>query len=127
MPTESQQPVLDLSTSEGGRGYISNLFLKQLKRHDFTKYIAERLAADFACALSQYLDSIHAYDEVKERALFEVEYRAEFEKVRGYPLKALDLESMRDGDSYGIDRAYLNGQWAGWKKHAQSHAKMFEQ
>lgn len=56
-PAEGQE--LDLSTSEGGRGYIADLFRTRLKRHDFTAYINERLAADFACALSRYLKPIH--------------------------------------------------------------------
>ncbi|WP_196786292.1 hypothetical protein [Burkholderia vietnamiensis] len=45
----------DLSTSAGGRGYIAEFFAKRLRRHDFGRYIHERLAADFACALAQYL------------------------------------------------------------------------
>ncbi|KVQ88422.1 hypothetical protein WK94_26620 [Burkholderia ubonensis] len=35
--------------------YIAEFFAKRLRRHDFGRYIAERLAADFACALAQYL------------------------------------------------------------------------
>ncbi|MBP0714862.1 hypothetical protein ABXK61_16275 [Burkholderia sola] len=45
----------DLSTSAGGRGYIAEFFATRLRRHDFDRYINERLAADFACALAQYL------------------------------------------------------------------------
>ncbi len=45
----------DLSTSAGGRDYIAEFFAKRLCRHDFGRYIHERLAADFACALAQYL------------------------------------------------------------------------
>ncbi|WP_260430408.1 hypothetical protein [Burkholderia stagnalis] len=45
----------DLSTSAGGRSYIAEFFAKRLRRHDFGCYINERLAADFACALAQYL------------------------------------------------------------------------
>lgn len=54
----SQKPKFDLSTSEGGRGYLVELFKDQLKRHDFTRYITERLAADFACTLSRYLEGL---------------------------------------------------------------------
>lgn len=46
-----------LNTSAGGRGYIADYFKTQLKRHDFTTYINERLAADFACVLAQHLES----------------------------------------------------------------------
>ncbi|WP_230941069.1 hypothetical protein [Burkholderia thailandensis] len=45
----------DLSTSDGGRSYVAEFFAKRLHRHDFGSYIKERLAADFACALAQYL------------------------------------------------------------------------
>lgn len=45
----------DLSTSEGGRAFIRNFFAQHLRRNDFTQYITTRLAADFACALAQYL------------------------------------------------------------------------
>ncbi len=45
----------DLSTSAGGRSYVAEFFAKRLRRHDFGRYINERLAADFACALAQYL------------------------------------------------------------------------
>jgi len=57
MPIENKpaDPGLDLSTSEGGRGFIANLFMTVLRRHDFTTYIKERLAADFACTLSKFI------------------------------------------------------------------------
>ncbi|WP_155720395.1 hypothetical protein [Burkholderia anthina] len=45
----------DMSTSDGGRGYIAEFFATRLRRHDFGRYINESLAADFACALAQYL------------------------------------------------------------------------
>ncbi|KVT65644.1 hypothetical protein WK55_31305 [Burkholderia ubonensis] len=56
-PADAGEPIgqHDLSTSTGGRAYIAEFFAKRLRRHDFGRYIAERLAADFACALAQYL------------------------------------------------------------------------
>ncbi|MDP9645859.1 Lar family restriction alleviation protein [Paraburkholderia caledonica] len=45
----------DISTSMGGRAYIAEFFAKLLRRHDFQRYIEQRLAADFACALAGYL------------------------------------------------------------------------
>ncbi|VWD12898.1 hypothetical protein BLA18628_03331 [Burkholderia aenigmatica] len=45
----------DVTTSAGGRSYIAEFFAKRLFRHDFGRYINERLAADFACALAKYL------------------------------------------------------------------------
>ncbi|KWF29878.1 hypothetical protein [Burkholderia pseudomultivorans] len=56
-PAEAREPIgtHDLSTSAGGRAYVAEFFAKRLRRHDFGSYIAERLAADFACALAAYL------------------------------------------------------------------------
>ncbi|KVQ12031.1 hypothetical protein WJ99_13890 [Burkholderia ubonensis] len=56
-PADAGEPIgqHDLRTSAGGRGYIAEFFAKRLRRHDFDRYIAEQLAADFACALAQYL------------------------------------------------------------------------
>ncbi|WP_202444511.1 hypothetical protein [Schauerella aestuarii] len=47
-----------LDTSAGGRGYVADYFAKRMNRHDFGRYITERLAADFACALAAHLDSL---------------------------------------------------------------------
>jgi hypothetical protein len=52
---ESGNGEPDLSTSSGGRAYIAEFFATRLRRHDFGQYINERLAADFACTLAQYL------------------------------------------------------------------------
>jgi len=46
-----------LSTSEGARRYVANVFATQLRRHDFGDYILTELAADFACALAQHLSA----------------------------------------------------------------------
>lgn len=46
----------DLSTSDGGRGYVAEYFATRLRRHDFSRYITQHLAADFACALARHLD-----------------------------------------------------------------------
>ncbi|CUJ50241.1 Uncharacterised protein [Achromobacter sp. 2789STDY5608633] len=48
-------PANDLGTSHGGRAYVADYFANQLRRHEFTHYISEELAADFACALAQHL------------------------------------------------------------------------
>jgi len=56
-----------------------------------------------------------------DRDQFENEYRKEFATVRGYPISAEEMKSMRDGDFYGSDRAFLNGQWAGWQKNHRAH------
>jgi hypothetical protein len=57
-PQADAAPIIgqhDISTSTGGRAYIAEFFAKRLRRHDFQRYIEERLAADFACALAGYL------------------------------------------------------------------------
>ncbi|MFJ3685609.1 hypothetical protein [Pseudomonas sp. NPDC090208] len=48
----------DLTTSDGGRGFVAELFKNHLRRHDFTRYINQTLAADFACALAGWLEPI---------------------------------------------------------------------
>ncbi|KPB77923.1 hypothetical protein ACKUFS_11605 [Pseudomonas cannabina] len=55
------------------------------------------------------------------RSEFEESYRREFETVRGYPISIEEMESMRDGEFYGPDRAFLNGQWSGWQKCHRAH------
>ncbi|WP_312680987.1 DUF4406 domain-containing protein [Stenotrophomonas chelatiphaga] len=45
----------DVRTSEGGRRFIAEFFARELRRNDFGRYITTTLAADFACALAQYL------------------------------------------------------------------------
>ena len=50
-----QQGEGSLNTSEGGRRYVADFFARELRRHDFTRYITTTLAADFACALAQHL------------------------------------------------------------------------
>ncbi|WP_416058440.1 hypothetical protein [Stenotrophomonas maltophilia] len=55
MSNENKATGHDLDTSEGARAYIAEFFANQVRRHDFRAYITTRLAADFACALAQYL------------------------------------------------------------------------
>lgn len=45
----------DLNTSAGGRGFVAEYFESRVGRYDFTRYIRDRLAADFACALAAHL------------------------------------------------------------------------
>lgn len=47
----------DLRTTAGGRAYVAEYFVKRLGRHDFTRYISDTLAADFACTLTRHLAS----------------------------------------------------------------------
>ena len=71
----SESPKFDLSTSEGGRGYIAHLFKTVLKRHDFTVYITERLAADFACALARHFEGIKAREAALQQRLTAADQR----------------------------------------------------
>ncbi|WP_252959783.1 hypothetical protein [Pseudomonas simiae] len=73
----SESPKFDLSTSEGGRGYIAHLFKTALKRHDFTAYITERLAADFACALARHFEGIKAREAALQQRLTAADERAD--------------------------------------------------
>lgn len=44
-----------LTTTAGGRAYIADYFVERMGRHDFSNYINDALAADFACILAQHL------------------------------------------------------------------------
>lgn len=48
-----------LKTSQKGRDAVAAFFVDKLNRHDFTRYINNTLAADFACVLGGYLSSNH--------------------------------------------------------------------
>lgn len=71
MSNENEATGHDLETSEGARAYIADFFANDVRRHDFRAYIATRLAADFACALAQYLAArppVRVYDCCGEAA-----------------------------------------------------------
>lgn len=57
----------NLNTSAGGRGYIADLFKDRLNRHDYTRYINERLAVDFACTLAAWLEPLLAKADAIEQ------------------------------------------------------------
>lgn len=61
--------------------------------------------------------------ERDERTAFETSYAREFSKARGQDLTAEDIASMRDSSGGYGDRAYLNGQWAGWQARATLERK----
>ncbi|WP_347900767.1 hypothetical protein [Pseudomonas purpurea] len=86
MPTESQivETEFDLSTSAGGRDYIAHLFKTQLKRHDYTTYINERLAADFACTLARHLEDSKARESRLQKRVdaLEAEKSTNWERTR---------------------------------------------
>lgn len=50
----------DIQSSEGARRYLVDFFAKDLQRHDFGDYIANDLAADFACTLARHLALRHS-------------------------------------------------------------------
>ena len=55
------------NTSEEGRKYVADFFSSVLQRHDFTRYINESLAADFACALASGLHDMLAAQPAPQR------------------------------------------------------------
>ncbi|AZC96806.1 hypothetical protein [Pseudomonas chlororaphis] len=67
MPTENKpvEPGPSFNTPDAGRTYIADLFKTVLKRHDYRKYIHERLAGDFACTLAEHFEVI----KVREAAM----------------------------------------------------------
>lgn len=60
----TEKPAEPLSTSDGARCYVAHFFAREMRRHDFATYIATELAADFACALAQYLGARQAAAKV---------------------------------------------------------------
>lgn len=62
----------DLNTSAGGRGFVKELFNEHLGTHSYNRYIDERLAADFACALGLWagpvLAKVAAYEAIDAMA-----------------------------------------------------------
>lgn len=75
----------------------------------------------------EFLEGIEAPVERDERAEFESAYAEEFSKVRGCTFTADDVASMRDAAGGYGDRAYLNGQWAGWQARAALEKKSNDQ
>lgn len=58
--TDQNNAALDLGTSSGGRAYIAEYFASQLRRHDCTRYINDKLAADFVCVLARHQSKLRA-------------------------------------------------------------------
>ena len=52
------RPQSVFKTSKSGREYVADFFANSLLRHDFSGYINDRLAGDFACALADGLNSM---------------------------------------------------------------------
>ncbi|VVD91350.1 hypothetical protein PCO31110_01636 [Pandoraea communis] len=100
----------DIRTSTGGRAFVAEFFARRLKRHDFGRYIKERLAADFACALAKYLSEMDAADaqQVGDRKVL----HAILEHLDGgisVCERCRYEESTRDMDVTADLRSYLNG------------------
>jgi hypothetical protein len=89
-------PEFNLTTPDGGRGYIAELFKTVLKRHDYRQYINERLAGDFACTLAQHFEDIKAREQALQLRLKAAdqrndEYQEERQKLIAYG-RSLGLE-----------------------------------
>lgn len=65
----ANQAASVFKTSEDGRKFVADYFANVLLRQDFTGYIEEHLAADFACALA---DGLHALQEQRDELLTEL-------------------------------------------------------
>lgn len=57
---QQAQGVPKFNTSKAGRDQVARFFSEYLRRHDFTDYIKNALAADFACALAPTLYAVQA-------------------------------------------------------------------
>lgn len=81
MPTENKPttspPSFNLNCADGGRGYIAYYFGTVLKRYDYTRYINERLAGDFACTLAQHFEGIKAREAALQQRLTAADERVD--------------------------------------------------
>ncbi|AJX30872.1 hypothetical protein [Burkholderia oklahomensis] len=105
----------DVTTSAGGRGYIAEFFAKRLCRHDFGRYIDERLAADFACALAKYLME-HDTSPSVDAAAAPADERAAFEAwwMRDVPESYRGLACVTGSDGkYTAEKC--EGAWEVWQ------------
>lgn len=107
----------DLSTSEGGRSYISHFFATELRRHDFTDYIATHLAADFACALAQHLAATgkQQVGEVQgdARAQFEAWHCEKFKSRWQTGAPTRDMHNGVHAEKYGPAEQQVR--WEAWQ------------
>lgn len=83
-------------TSEDGRKFVAEYFTKFLLRQDFSSYINEHLAADFACALADGLHALQKHcDAFAAQAAFQRDARLgalkELAKVEGQRDMLLDV------------------------------------
>lgn len=97
----SDSPNFNLNCADGGRGYIKHRFSAVLKRYDYTRYINERLAGDFACTLAQHFEDINAREAALQALLTAADERAD---VLATENKRLDLMVSQADYSYDADR-----------------------
>lgn len=62
-----------------------------------------------------------------QRERFEAAYAAEYNRVLNANETAEYIASLRDGDHYGSERAYLNGWWKGWQAAEAQQAPQWSQ
>ena len=92
----------DPKTSAGRRAYIAGFFATQLRRHDFQRYIEERLAADFACALAQYLSE---RDTSPSAPAVDAAASGQKLKDRHEEIMALAIDTLNRSEHYNIATA----------------------
>ncbi|WP_244098508.1 hypothetical protein [Burkholderia gladioli] len=104
---------------------------KAIQRH-VRAMLAERAAVSPATAEKVYYGgSVEAgpvaFDEpatADERAAFEAAYAVKWNAAYGNKTShtAADVAALREGDSYGEDRTYLNAMWEGWQARTSQAA-----
>ncbi len=108
-----QQGDDSLNTSEGGRRYVADFFARELRRHDFTRYITTTLAADFACALAQHLATTgkQPVGEVLgvDRPRLPEAFEAEFSAPGMSPVSVYTAEQMEDYARAALAARQLGG------------------
>lgn len=100
------------------QGFADTCELERLAEANLHHRNLQIEADDLIKSLRAQLVELSAPAERDERAAFETSYAREFSKARGQDLTAEDIASMRDNSGGYGDRAYLNGQWAGWQARA---------
>jgi hypothetical protein len=107
---KQQQPIgqHDLSTSAGGRAFLAEFFATHLRRHDFQRYIEERLAADFACALAGYLsENVAAIAAGGAQAPAELRAIHDLLHTQDNRITAAPMFAVQEKKRvYGIDESY---------------------
>ncbi len=112
MPTTTPK---QFNTSEAGRTEVARFFTERLKRHDFTRYIHEHLAADFACALAPVLHQVMAAAAATPAKALSEEFREFLVHARTV---GLDATRTTSPGAVSFASEATSAAWAAWLTRA---------